>query len=517
MVNGYEPTPSGLLYDAALVVVGAGSGTMDVLNSASVYLQLYYFNGHNLQEITNAYNFGINTGESLYNASDIPSISLSNGSMSSHITGGNASLGILWTQNQIGIIKIITNANSGQVIIYNGKYPQVINFINKSAIISIYPGTYKIAVLTSLGYTIFNVTVIKGQEAIINDSNILLKPTVEFTLNSIYIGLRSSLPRLPLITITYPFGVNQSYILYNGSRVLYLPLNTSWEIKQWEIYIGISDRWYALGEINGTISTLHNVTINITYYQQYLVTFSYEIPSVSKLIRGPIVSFYQFGKNITIAISNASGINVWVDANSPYVYQKYLPINSTLRFSAKSYEDQGTIVLPTKINVIYYEQYYITIKSNFPAYAIINGINSSLESGWYYMNTKINIENITYYHGNSTRFILLEVIPAKSLIINKSANISLIFLEQFLVNINNKSSWYNNGSILVLNSGVPFYDIGRWVGTYNLSNPTSVIVNKPITEKLEIIMNKYIIVLIAIIVIIAITVIILMRIIVRRK
>lgn len=65
LVDGYTYNPIGLYDDAELVMGGPGGGASTAASSGSLSMNLAFDNGHNLQEITNGFDFGSDTGEKI--------------------------------------------------------------------------------------------------------------------------------------------------------------------------------------------------------------------------------------------------------------------------------------------------------------------------------------------------------------------------------------------------------------------------------------------------------------------
>ena len=76
------------------------------------------------------------------------------------------------------------------------------------------------------------------------------------------------------------------------------------------------------------------------------------------------------------------------------------------------------------------------------------------------------------------------VFPPQSFIINSPVTVNVSTVKQFLITINNASTWYNQGSAITLLANVLIYDVGEFVGTYNVSPSTIITVNSTITESL---------------------------------
>ncbi|MBP1358245.1 MAG: thermopsin, partial [Sulfolobus sp.] len=123
MVNGYEYTGVGNYFDAELVMAGPPGGHTAYVYSANVGLQLFYWNGHNYQEIKNAYDFGSDTAEKLYNAYVYSAYFTYTGELLSVIISGSGTLGQLWNQNSVEVVQVNSPVYSGYAKIYNFSIP----------------------------------------------------------------------------------------------------------------------------------------------------------------------------------------------------------------------------------------------------------------------------------------------------------------------------------------------------------------------------------------------------------
>jgi ABC-type dipeptide/oligopeptide/nickel transport system permease component len=101
---------------------------------------------------------------------------------------------------------------------------------------------------------------------------------------------------------------------------------------------------------------------------------------------------------------------------------------------------------------------------------------------------------------NGERLLVTSVSP-QSFTVNSPVDVKVTAVTQYLVTINGQSSWYNAGCKITLNASVPFYDIGMFEGTYNVSPGTTITVNQLITETLVESINPLFIILIIVIVI----------------
>jgi len=117
VVNGYNYNPTGyLFYDSELILGGPGGGLNTALIQSDVQLQLEYWNGHNYQMITNAYNFGSDTAEGISNTQSQAYYYTDTGQMFAWIQPGSGSLSDLYSQTKVGTITVMTSLLSGTLI-----------------------------------------------------------------------------------------------------------------------------------------------------------------------------------------------------------------------------------------------------------------------------------------------------------------------------------------------------------------------------------------------------------------
>lgn len=146
-VQGTSTNTVGWIADAELVFCGAGSVVPTVtFTQSDVRLRLEYWNGHNYQMVTNAYNFGSMTAESATNASSRTSHHADNGTIFADFRTGNGSLGVLYTENVTGTINMKA-PSSGVLCVVNatsGTSESKYDFLDGEVTINIYPGYYNL-------------------------------------------------------------------------------------------------------------------------------------------------------------------------------------------------------------------------------------------------------------------------------------------------------------------------------------------------------------------------------------
>ena len=151
VVDGSNYEPNGYsYYDAELILGGPGGGTQtnDVLSN--VQLQLEYWNGHNFQQIVNAFNFGSDTAEGIENVLAAGLFYKNTGTLFAMVTNGNGSLGQIYNQNNIGIINVSTSLQSGSLLVNGTSY----HFVNGDVNVTLGPGYYDLQLYNSNGFLV---------------------------------------------------------------------------------------------------------------------------------------------------------------------------------------------------------------------------------------------------------------------------------------------------------------------------------------------------------------------------
>ena len=160
LVDGYVYQPNGAtFYDAELILGGPGGGSQTELLTSDVNLELKYWNGNNFQTIKNAFNFGSDTAEGVFNAISAGYFD-AGGGLYSNVASGSGSLRYLWYSQQLADLKIYSNIGNGTLILGG---TSTTDFTGGFANQSIYPGTYSVEIyndttgqITNLGNHTFS-------------------------------------------------------------------------------------------------------------------------------------------------------------------------------------------------------------------------------------------------------------------------------------------------------------------------------------------------------------------------
>jgi hypothetical protein len=277
------------------------------------------------------------------------------------------------------------------------------------------------------------------------------------TVTQYYLTLKSTIPVYALIN-----GTNTTLTSgwYNaGSRIQVENLTYYPTPYERQVIISISPLLLTLTE---------PITIRVGTITQYYVTLEAQIP-VYALINGT-------NTTLTSGWYNA-GSRIQVENITQY------PIKGEREVIVNMSPSSLTVNTPQKIKVDDIIQYYVTVSSPIPVKAVINGTIEYLNNSWINANTKIKVLNYTYYINNEERCVMTRI-SLQNITLNNPEKITVSTVKQYLVTIKGVSSWYNKGSYVTLSASVPFYEVGKFVGTYNVSPGSVIEVNGPINETL---------------------------------
>lgn len=289
VVQGYQYTPAGSFEDAELIMGGPGGGSSTFFNSGHLNLSLQYWNGHNYQFISNAYNFGADTGETSSNVALGLGESVSNGTLSSYMKPGSGSTGLLYSQNSMARIDVKVPYQSGTVSANNASY----NFENGGFNLTLFPGTYNITVLPSLlGEKLQSrLTVVAGSTYSINGSSWGKPYEVNLTAMGLPVGSNWNIT-LPNGTI---YSSNSSLLQFS------LPNGT------YDVTVNTSLHYAYIGKYLKIVVNGGNVDRQVNFSEEYKVQFIESgLPGIMWFFTFDGHNFSQTGRNASLYVTNGS-------------------------------------------------------------------------------------------------------------------------------------------------------------------------------------------------------------------
>ena len=302
VVNGTTSEPSGGFFDSELILGGPGGGSSTTDITSNVNLELQYWNGNNYQEISNAFNYGSNTGESINNVISNAYYYNSNGSLYENISSGKGTLGQVYNSNQISSLALKAPINGGTVSI-NGTNT---SFTGSGFNLTLSPGSYAVKVYyQNVLYYSTNV-VLQGGENLILYANEYL---VTFS--------ESGLPKASQWWVNLTHG---SYNSKSGTLSFYVPNGT------YNFNITRLNLDYRPNLTQGTFSVSgSSVNISVDFYKVlYNITFTENsLPTNTQWsILYENTTFYSINGTVTIQVTNGTQ-NFTVDNLTNYYVANY--------------------------------------------------------------------------------------------------------------------------------------------------------------------------------------------------
>ena len=331
VVDGTKYNPYGTFYDSEFVLGGAQSGWNTTLVKSNMQLQLQFWNGHNYQQVTNAYNFGSNTLEAISNVQSSIQHYSENGTVYAQITSGPGTLSSLYTQSQLGLATIQSPISSGVIYVQNSSSSPIGNgylFTGQSATLTLFPGTYDFYIYSTNGtqFGRSTETILAGQTKLYY---VAPESTVPLNLSySVAGGGANYTP--PTLSYTSD-GLQKTSTLTATPSVYYLDKGSTWSVTTTLGGSTLQERWTMNQTSTGNATA--SETFNFVYYHQYRVEFNFSVVGGGLDYSSPTVTTTQFGNNV----SSITGQLVWVDAGSPYAYSSLLSgSTSTERWETNS-------------------------------------------------------------------------------------------------------------------------------------------------------------------------------------
>ncbi|WP_369611084.1 thermopsin family protease [Sulfurisphaera javensis] len=410
------------------------------------------------------------------------------------------------------------------------EYPLLAKINNN--IINLSSGWYNESLRIVIFYQIYNVSY--GQrEVLLNPINITVTSSFNYTANWL---------TQYLIQVSFPVNATingKTFVFntgwYNESEKIEITQNTQYVGKFERIYIynktpiiiivnspkkiiiNATVQFYVyfemsvIGELNGSkenfTSNWYNIysliTLNQTYFKYISITqrIMYIPSDIKFIVTQPynitflkIMQYYIFFNSSFPLVGIVNGKQITLN-NGWFNNSERIEI--PFQYKMISTEERYALLNPENLTInksfTYYAkwgiQYLITVKSNLPVHAFVNNTNESLLTGWYNEYDIIRIINITYYINSTTRYAIYNATPSLNISVKSPLNITVYYLQQYLVNINGKTFWAFKGSKITLYEVVPFYYSAKWIGTYTTNNNATITVESPVNEKIVLKLN----------------------------
>jgi len=384
VVDGYNYNPAGLYYDSELILGGPGGGSQTTDVQSNVELQLEYWNGHNYQLITNAYNFGSDTAEGIQSALSQWYYYPSQGGIIAEIQTGAGTLGKLWDRSGVGIVDLKTSLASGTLEVTNssdvgaasGRYP----FTGGEVTVTLEPGAYNIQVYSGTSLSTSGKYTLSAGQLLELRTPLGIVP---LTLSYAVVGGGSGYSP-PTLTYTSN-GALETAPLGTSPTVYDLDSGSTWTVSTQLAGSSATERWQASQSTAGTAASAS--TVSITYYHQYLETLSYSVAGGGSGYSAPSLSAQEFGAAVNLPLGSSPS-SYWLDSDTAYSTTNPLAgSTSTERWFAPL--SGGTVTIAASATISYSNQFFLTLTGG------------PVQSQWYESGTEAVVSEPDVYGRSS--------------------------------------------------------------------------------------------------------------------
>ncbi len=346
-VNGSSYNPFGTYYDAELIMGGPGGGSNTKDVSSNLSLKLQYWNGHNYQMISNAFNHGSDTAEGISNVISSPQYLTGTGSIYASDTPGNTSLGEIYNYTDVGILNLSTVLKSGILSVGGDMH----DFVNCSLNLTLGPGNYSLILYNSTnpGLPVWKSTVkiSAGSYTSMNANGFYRVTFSETGLPSgagWFVNITGGSSSGKITSDVYTIYLKNGTYYYNVSTTLktYMPsysgtfklaggnANQSisfMEVKYTVVFqeAGLPDgtQWYINGTSNiSASSTVGNITLSLTNG-----TYELEVSNLS--------SYYAFHNQYNVTVSGSNLTEKVLYYPYSHIYGMLNPQNAVIKINGR--------------------------------------------------------------------------------------------------------------------------------------------------------------------------------------
>lgn len=147
VVDGTTYNPIGIYDDAEWDYDGPGGGNHARNVVSNLTMGLAYWNGHNLQSVANAYNFGSDTAEATYNVVDTLAGPVAGPTPQASLVNASGTLGLLYDRSSIALVNISSPTPNGTLWVDGSAVP----FVGGAANLTLSPGNHTIRLVNATG------------------------------------------------------------------------------------------------------------------------------------------------------------------------------------------------------------------------------------------------------------------------------------------------------------------------------------------------------------------------------
>ena len=326
LVDGFGYSPVNF-YDSELIIGGPGGGSQTTDTQSDLKLQLEYWNGHNYQLVTNAYDFGSDTAESIGNVLSQWRYDQGNGGVVAEVQSGGGDAGqalgpVRRGDSRPEDLRRLGDAGSEKLVEPRGdpgRYP----FKNGEVTVTLQPGSYELDVysgtslLTSGEYALaagqlLQLTDAAGDDpshpelSVVGGGSGYSPPILTYRFNGTVIHAPGRRPRPPTAWTRGARGRSRPSCPGPAPR----------------------ERWQTAQATTARVPPASQSPV--TYYHQYLETVSYSVGGGGSGYSAPMLSGQEFGAAMSLPVGT-SPTCYWLDSGTAYSATNPLPGSSVQR------------------------------------------------------------------------------------------------------------------------------------------------------------------------------------------
>ncbi len=383
VVDGYNYEPDSYsFYDAELILGGPGDGSSTIDLKSSINLSIQYWNNHNYQEITNAFNYGSDTAETIDNVISTAEYYTSNGSIFENLVPGNGNLCQICNSHNIALLNISMPFSNGYVYVNGTEH----RFINNDINLTIAPGKYNVKIYNGkILYKNLTVNLSSGEYlplSVARKYNVTFIETGLPEVTTWYVNLTNGMKSGAITGKSYSFLLaNETYnYTISTENKIYKPLKSSgtltvndknltenikftkltYKINFTETGLPIGVKWY----VNLTDNQHFSSISSIISFNETNGTYNYKISTTYK-IYGPFIYSGIFNINGSIISKSVTFIKVtykvtFIETGLPEGTTWYVNLTN-----GNSYKSNNNTITFNEINGTY--NFTIGTDSNYNA------------------------------------------------------------------------------------------------------------------------------------------------------
>jgi hypothetical protein len=349
---------------------------------------------------------------------------------------------------------------------------------------------------------IYNVTVTASSTNASDSTQFTLKVNAADPLTVSFSTSDNSSPNPPTISYVYD-GTSYQFLLTNSQHVFYVDNGSSWKITSVLSNSSSTQRWILNDTGQGV--AIAPSTMNLVYYHQYLVGFTFRTFDNSSSSYYPIVSFTSSGVPSNIY---ANGTGIWADSGTRYSFAPTVTKSASERWELAG-NQTGIITQEATLSAMYYHQYLVNSSFGLLERAVVlaapklsfvnNGTTNSVTLGQNMSSYWIDSGSLWSAPANLSGSAVERFLGSNtSGITNSESSIHPDYSPQFFIvikpnvpiagSISPQQGWYTSNSSLSVSANASQgwkFEMWSGVGSQTNSSTATILVTRPMNITAE--------------------------------